>query len=285
VAYSDKNLNRIAGQIIGAYKARDYDILRKIESIVSEFIEIEINPKINKCFSKLLKIYHPDKGNAYREHIQKLYQENKTDELNQFAHIFQVQNFESVAQECLIDEDIGYEPEYVWDYDQSGYGYYDDFGEETRQDNINPAEFWDNSFFGAVKRKIYGTSSVEMPAYYLEDLEEIDMADYEIDNLDGIEHCLHVKRLDLSGNQIVDLVSLARLNKIQELLLSDNQIFIIDELRFLKNLRILELSGNFVDDISPLFALENLEYVNLMGNPVPSFQIRQLESKGVSVGK
>ena len=108
-------------------------------------------------------------------------------------------------------------------------------------------------------------------------------AESQIESLYGVEHYIHVKVLDLSGNQISDLTELAKLDKIEELYLANNQIGYIDILTFLNRLRVIDLSGNQIDDISPLFNLCGLEYVNLIGNPVKKAQVKILQEKGVVV--
>jgi Leucine-rich repeat (LRR) protein len=166
-----------------------------------------------------------------------------------------------------VDEDIGYEPEYVWD-------------PPGNEDAVN--EFG-GTFYEAVKMRMYGNLSQELPSYYLEDFEDIEMAESYIEALDGIEHCKHVVFLDLSGNQITDISGLWSLDMLEELFLANNNIGYIDALSNLVNLREVDLSRNEIDDISPLLVLDKLEFVNLIGNNISDDQISSLRDRDVVV--
>lgn len=285
-AYTDANLNRITARIIGLYKARQYGEIQKISRIVSEYVQVD-DEQVSKCFSKLVMLYHPDRGAHYREEIDQLQKAGKSNEFSRFEHILKIQDIEDwvVEEEFSFEEDIDYTPQYEWDYQDRGFEYFfdgspehdDSFATQTGIPEPN------SSFYRAVKRKIYGSLYVQFPPYYLEDFDEIDMAEYEIMDLDGIQYCIHVRILDLSGNQIVDITDLWELEMVEELYLADNQIGIIDALNNLSRLRIVDLSRNEIDDISPLYDLPNLEYVNVIGNRVPAEQIEYLKDQDVVV--
>ena len=256
-AYSEKNLNRITGKLIALYKAKDFGGIRFLANKVCEFVPIEEDNDA-RCFSKLIMLYHPDKGAAARSMIDKLYSNGYDGELKAYSHIFIMD--ESIP-EPQVDEDIGYEPEYVWDHPSSGYHYPDS------DENDGGIEY-DGTFYSAVKLRVYGNLSMEFPAYYLEDLDEIEMADSQIEILDGVEFCKHAVSLDLSGNLINDVAGLWHLDRLEELFLADNQIGYIDALSNLLKLRYIDLSGNEIDDITPIMGLANLEFVNLIGNSI-----------------
>lgn len=280
-SYTGANLNSITANIISLYKSKQYSSIRKISKIVSEFTDVPDN-NISKCFSRLIMIYHPDKEAFYNQEIDKLFHSQNFDSLKQFAHILIVSDFDEEADDFEVDEDIDYSPEYVWDYDREGFEYFDSY-EAAEAYEASDVFAEENSFYNAVKRKVYGSLKVDLPSYYLEDFEDIEMAEYEIENLEGIEFCLHAVNIDLSKNLIEDISSLWYLNKIEELYLSDNQIGLIDSLSNLKELRVLDISNNFIDDISPLFDLENLEYVNVMGNKIPQHQIDVLMKRDLVI--
>ncbi len=285
-AYTDSNLNRITACIIDLYKSRQYEEIQKISRIVSEYVEFD-DEQINKCFSKLVMLYHPDRGAYYREEIDQLQKAGKSNEFKQFEHILKIQDIEDwvVEEKFNIDEDIDYAPQYEWDYQDNGFEYF--FDSSNEHDDIYTSQTGipepNSSFYRAVKRKIYGSLYVQFPPYYLEDFDEIDMAEYEIMDLDGIQYCTHVRILDLSGNQIVDITDLWELEMVEELYLADNQIGLIDPLNNLSRLRIVDLSRNEIDDISALYDLPNLEYVNVIGNRVPAEQIEYLKEQDVVV--
>ncbi len=280
VAYSDENLNRVTGKLIELYKNRYHGTIRDIVKKISGFVTID-EENDARCFSKLVILYHPDKGEAHRNAIKKHYASNNMEGLNEYAHILLLHDIDNVMINPE-DEDIDYHPEYR--YDDAGYtgnNYYDSY-ESAYEEQVYTAVY-EGTFFDAVKMRIYGNLYQEFPAWYLEDLEEIELASSNIIYLDGIEYCKHLVVLDLSDNQISDISELWDLYRLEKLFLANNQLGYIDGISNLISLRDLDISGNQVDDISPLFALENLEYVNLIGNPVPKSQIDQLKAKDVIV--
>lgn len=280
-AYSQENLNRITGKLILLYKNKNYSTIRAIANKVSNYVSIN-EEKDAKCFSKLVVLYHPDKGHAIRKKIKQLYEQNNFGSLQKFAHIRFVQDIENVTVD-FSDGCIDYHPEYIWDTDTDD-GYYTeaDDNEDSYLDNQTEGEI-ERSFFNLIKIREYGRTNVELPTYYLEDFEEFELADSGLESLDGIEYCRHIKILDVSNNNISDISNLWNLRDLEELYLGNNQIGYIDILSNLSKLRIVDLSGNDVDDISPLFELKNLEYVNIVGNPVPKNQFIELEKKGCIV--
>lgn len=278
-SYTGVNLNNITANIIHLYKSKQFGSIRKISRRVAEYTDIQ-EGNISKCFSRLIMIYHPDKEAFYNQEIDRCYYSRNYDSLKQFAHILEIQEINDVqSDDYEVDEDIDYQPEYVWDYDREGFEYFD-ADEENEIYDQDPGYFSEeNNFYNAVKRKVYGSMKVDLPSYYLEDFEDIEMAEYEIESLEGIEFCIHAVNIDLSKNMISDISNLWYLVKVEELYLSDNQIGFIDSLSNLKELRVLDLSNNFIDDLSPLAELENLEYLNVIGNKIPQEQIEEFSGK------
>ena len=129
----------------------------------------------------------------------------------------------------------------------------------------------------------YGDTDTTFPTYYLEDLDEIELSESEIDDLDGVEYCIHMVSMDLSFNLIYDLSPLACLASLQELNLSNNQIEYIDDISNLQQLKSIDLSNNSITDILPLLEIEVLEYADLSGNKIPLEQIKGLRDIGVTV--
>jgi Leucine-rich repeat (LRR) protein len=291
-AYSDKNLNAITTGIIELYRSGDHNKIKEITRLVSDHIDIN-NEKIHKCFSKLIMTYHPDKSNQYLKEIDQIIQSGHSEKLQDYAHILIVQDLDSIIAPDQYEEDIDYHPEYRWDSeirkneadsddDPSGM-IYDDEDYSDYEYKSYHASNADRSFFSGLKFKLYGTEEIDLPYYYLEEMEEIDLAGYGIENLDGIEHCRYLNNLDLSNNTISDIWGIVNLVNIEELYLQGNQIGLIDVLYNLRKLRILDLSGNDISDISPLFGLHQLEYVNIMNNPVPRSQIDILRKNDILV--
>jgi Leucine-rich repeat (LRR) protein len=139
------------------------------------------------------------------------------------------------------------------------------------------------NFYDAIKLRMYESTDQEFPAYYLEDIDEFELASSGINDLEGVEFCKHVKTLDLSDNHIYDLTPLFGLTLLEELNLSDNDITDIDTLCNLENLKVIHLANNNIDDISSIMKLPRLEYADLRGTKVSGNQIDELKELGVTV--
>jgi hypothetical protein len=281
-AYSEKNLNVITSKIIEIYKNKQHHKLKSFLNAIGKYIDFQ-DEGMSKSFSKLIFMYHPDKGHQYRKEIEEIYKSGKNELLQEYTHIFIAADLDSIPSVATDDLDIDYSPEYGLDDDLNDFDYYDRTYHQSDdlQDDLD-YEF-DNTFFGAVKRKYYGHLMVEMPSYYLEDLDEIEMANYDIADLYGVEFCRQVVFLNLSGNNITDISDTKSLSLLEELYLSDNEIGYIDAVSNLIKLRVIDISNNAVDDLSPLFELPDLEYVNVVGNPVPHMHKEFLKGRGVLV--
>ena len=284
-AYSEQNLTRITSQLITLYQEKQFGALREVMAAVAEFTG-KREDNIQRCFAYLLKLYHPDRTTYYLNFINETFRAGKPDRLESLKHILIVSEMDfGNMRTADIDDDIDYHPEEIWDETETGFTYID---EESMEQSANLIEnttegiIYDD-FLSAVKRKIYGNVDIDLPVNLLEDLEEIEMADYDIRSLDGIRFCKFALVMDLSGNQITDLSEIGQCKRLKELYLSNNQISIIDALIQLRDLVQLDLSHNLVDDLGPLYRLENLEYINLLGNPVHEKQIEELKQKGIIV--
>jgi len=282
-AYSDKNLNEITGKLIELYKAKNFCQIRTIANRISSHIPVN-DESDTKCFSKLIMLYHPDKGDMYRKAIDKLHDKGEHQELESFSHILLLEKVE--LSESIVCEDFEFDSEYEFDPSQDGFNYVFD-SEDQYREQFDNSDIEDNNyeknFYNAVKIRVYGNLKREFPPYYLQDFDDLEFSESGIENLDGIDHCKHVITLDLSRNHITDITELWTLSGLQELYLSNNHIGYIDALSNLMNLRMLDLSGNEINDITPLFNLEHLEYVNLFGNRIPDKQIEKLRQMDVLV--
>jgi len=282
-AYSTGNLNKISLTLINLYKNGQFSILRKITDIIGDYVDIDITED-GKGFSKLMMLYHPDRANFHLGEIEKFYRNENIKELFKYSHVLQLDKIEEIA--ALMDdmEDIDYSPVYAWDYDDDEVDHegftivdYQQPVKNTYSKSIN------YTFYDAVKIREYGQAGIEYPVYYLEDFEDFELSSSRINNLDGIQFCIHARSMDLSDNMIFDLSHLVYLTNLEDLDLSDNRIGEIGPLGFLRKLKTLNLSNNRIDDISPLAELENLEYVCLTGNPIHQSQIKELVNRGIAV--
>jgi Leucine-rich repeat (LRR) protein len=277
-AYAVRNLNNISLTLINLYRDQQFSILQKIGEIISDFVEIDISSG-GKGFSKLIMLYHPDKSAYYLNEINRLTGENNFEGLLEHSHILKLEHIEEIAGSLTSYEDIDYSPVYSWDFEEEGFTVINDNG---RIDNFKtrPRGY---DFYDALKKRQYGRVDVELPSYYLEDIDEIELSFSDIIDLDGIQYCIHARTVDLSDNRIIDLSPLIGLKQIEELNLSDNRIVIIDDLNRLSHLKRLFLSNNLIEDISPLFEMDRLDYVDLTGNRISQDQINLLIEGGVDV--
>jgi hypothetical protein len=280
-AWSESNLNKIARNLIVLYKEKQFEKLNVISGMISEWVEIRIEPD-GKGFSKIISLYHPDRGESYRNQISLAADSGDLNLLSRFEHIFVIQDIEEIAANIECFEDIDYHPEYEWDVQGSGFSYFQDKKKKARSKSQKPRS-QGCTFYDAVKIRQYGDTSIEFPTYYLEEMDEMEMSECDIDDLDGVEYCIHTISLDLSLNQITDVTPLSNLLCLQELNLSNNKIGYIDGLAFLQQLKSVDLSYNSIDEISPLFEIETLQFADLTGNKISKDQIQELRNLGVNV--
>jgi len=280
-AYSETNLNKIARNLIRLYKEKEFEKLNIISGMLNEWFELVIEPD-GKGFSKMISLYHPDRGEYYRNQISAAAAKRDTQRLSRFGHIFVIQNIEEIAANMESYEDIDYSPEYVWDVKDSGFSYFDGKQKKSkvRTAKVPTGGF---SFYEAMQIRQYGHTNTSFPTYYLEDMDEVELSESEISDLEGIEYCIHTLSMDLSGNLITDLSPMAGLSRLQELNLSNNRLSYIDAISNLQQLKSLDLSNNSIDDISPLLEIGALEYVDLTGNKIPPDQLNELRKMGVIV--
>ena len=281
VAYSEANLNKIARNLIRLYKDKEFEKLNLISEMISEWVEIVIGPD-GKGFSKIITLYHPDRGDYYRNQIISFANSKNSQGLSHFEHIFVIQDIEEIAANIESYEDIDYHPEYEWDVKDSGFSYFQDKKKKPRTKSKRTSS-GGNTFYNAIKIRQYGDIEIEFPTCYLEDMDELELSESGIDDLDGVEYCIHTVSLDLSFNLIFDVSPLTNLSALQDLNLSNNRIEYIDDISYLQQLKSIDLSNNSIIDISPLFEIENLEFADLTGNKIPASQINELRKIGVTV--
>ena len=281
-AYTAENLGTVSGRIIELFRDKKYDALRAIQKVVNDYTPCN-EEKINKVFSRLIMLYHPDRLSQNREQLDIAFREGDFEALYSMSHILTVQNLEpghAVLSSVITEEDLA--EEFGWDESADGYSYFM-AGEEFEQEEDLEPGMERRSFLTVLKRRVYGNLNVDFPMYLLEDLEEIEMADFELEDLDGISACRYARAVDLSNNNLTDITELGDLRQVERLYLSNNQIGLIDALFNLSVLQVLDISFNDVDDLSALFELNYLSYLNVMGNRVPAWQLEKLQLQGITI--
>jgi len=282
-AWSNQNLNKISVTLINLYKNQQFGTLKQIASMISETMDFTIDTEA-RYFPKLMMLYHPDRGDFHRNEINRLAAANDYDGLLTYSHILLLNRIDEIALTLSSYEDIDYSPVYEWDIHLDGFTIVNEQSGFVQEKTVRRSKEQSRiNFYDAVKIRMYGKTKIEFPTWYLENQEEFELSGSGINDLEGIQFCIHVRILDLSGNRIHDLCPLWSLTLLEELNLADNRLEDIDTLSHLSNLRILDLSNNAIKDISPLMELGRLEYVDLSDTKVSAKQITELEELGVTV--
>ena len=283
-AYSIDNLNKISLTLLNLQKNRQYSVLQKIAEIISDFVIIRITDD-GKGFSKFMMLYHPDRAQFHLREINRLTLQNNFDGLMEYSHILRLERIEEIAASLDSLEDIDYAPVYDWDFETEGFSIVDDSdsSEFVRVKTKTSTKLIGYNFYDAIKLREFGDTESEFPSYYLENIDEFELSSSDINDLDGVQFCIHAKSIDLSDNRIADLSPLSTLVNLEELNLSDNEISFIDDLAYLTGLKSVNLANNLIEDIEPLFELEHLGYADLTGNKIDQVQINKLRCSGITV--
>jgi internalin A len=93
-----------------------------------------------------------------------------------------------------------------------------------------------------------------------------------IKNLEGLQHCKALMKLDLENNEIVDLGPIKDLKLLQSIDLASNKIESIEPLSALVNSQYLQLSKNGISDLAPLKGMTNLRSLYIADNKIKSIE-------------
>jgi hypothetical protein len=278
-------LKEISIDIINKFKNRDHEYFIQF----AKLIEIDsFNENLNRIFAKIIQIYHPDKFNIIKNEIESVYKSNKYDELLRLKNIYLIDL--NSLQSAISYGNIA-EEEYGYNKDDFGYSEYFFDGEDifndaeydnAEDDTLNPYE---HGFAEAINNLFVGNLDYTLSRSDLRNLDgELDLSDYEINDLAGVENCVNTNILNLSGNEIIKIHQLSALVKLKALFLSENSIEDISYLKSLTELEELDISFNSIEDISVLLELPKLKYVNVIHNPVNNKSIiNKLLKNGVIV--
>ncbi len=278
-------LKDISINIINGYKQKDLGYLSRL----AQSIGIKVSDiSLNRLFSQLIQLFHPDKHLAIMREIETHYQNNHMEELTRLRSIYLV-DFASIVIETnpypSRDESYSFSPE------DFGYGEFnvrdDEFKDIAGREEFHGGEagVQEYNFTQAVNDLFFGNLDKALSLSDLSNLDgELDLSDFEIDDLSGIEHCENLTGLNLSNNGIARIGRLSGLAKLEVLYISGNEIEDIGALQDLERLVELDISFNSVSDVSVLLELDNLRYVNLINNPISDMRpIEKLLKKGVIV--
>ncbi len=276
-------LKEITIEIISRFKKKDSIFFSQFAKIVGIADE---KTKYNKIFGQIIQIYHPDKFSKIQGDLE-LFFRNK--DQNKLIYLKNIYLIDLKAIQKSIDYSYNEEEEHVYEED-FGYQEYD-IGEELSDYDFiyNDSEGDEASdeigFLEAINSLFVGNLDLSLSVSDLKNMEDdLDLSDFQIIDLKGIEHCINIKAMNLSGNYINRIQRLSFLIRLEFLYLSENYIDDISALSSLANLRELDLSYNHIEDFSPLLELDNLKYVNIIHNPpADKTIIEKLTNKGVII--
>jgi hypothetical protein len=275
------HLQSISVEIIRIYKEKNSHQLSKYALRIG----ISDAHSINRVFASLIQTYHPDKCakigkelDSSRDNIEELLRLKNT-------YLFTIEK--TINKYTPVGEDESY------GYDNTDFGYQEyrrneeyDFDNDTDEDTPDDRTFErERNFTEAINDHFFGGLDETVTIIDLKNLDgELELADYGISSLKGIEYCIHLASLDLSGNNILKIDRLANLINLEYLFLSDNSIESIKALSEMKELKELDISHNMIEDLSPLLSLDKLLYANIMHNPIRDRTVIDiLNSRGVMV--
>jgi len=274
-------LKELSLKIIDAYKSKDYRSLERISNRIFPDQD-HTHEKGNRLFFSLIKHFHPDRYVLIMNDINSAFEQDNISRLEFYKKLF---SEGSVSQKHKRTE-IHFETREEYGFDKSDFDHeYDnsDIFEQSNAEVFETDEEFD--FYSAVKSALYGNLDFNVEPEDLEYLAgELDLSDYSLDDLDGLEYCLRLTSLNLSNNRISNLYNIEPLHDLRELYLADNAITDIDYLRGLSALQVLDISSNEIDDISVLLDLEELRFVDLRDNPIKDKEtINALKERAVVV--
>ena len=162
-----------------------------------------------------------------------------------------------------------------------------DYGIELMSDvetenSTNETGFVDDCLVTAIKKELGLDESAELTQKDLETVEELVLMSGYITDLSGIEQCVNLKHLDLSGNSVSDISAISNLKKLETLDLSGNSVSNLAPLTNLTNLQTLVVKNNLVSDLTGLESLKNITDLDLSFNEITSISslagLKELQS-------
>ncbi len=273
-----ERLKKISVDIINSYKNKNYHQLRKYASIATGGSE----ESTSKTFAVLIKQYHPDKLSFILKQVEETYRSDDHDNLQRLKekYIFEIESSRHVP-----GYNVEHEEEYKFDESDFGYGERNIFEEENFGETSLDFQEESGGFLDAVRKMIFGGLENDFSEADLYKIDgALDLSDYDIRDLSGIENCIYLEELNLSDNSIEKIGKMSALAELKTLYISGNQIENIDVLGGLVKLKEIDISFNNIGDISALENLPGLEYVNIIGNPIRDYSvINRLIGRGIIV--
>jgi hypothetical protein len=259
-----ESLKELSLKLIEAYKAKNVLKLKLFaESIFQDTPSDDVGG--SRLFLRLIKYFHPDRLNYFLKDIDESYACMNFEKLRFYRNLLSA----DLRADQAYAERFDIDPQEIYRYaeDDFGYGMSDTVTEDLGEDLYETAERFD--IFDAVKSTYLGNLDVHLAPEDLFFLEgELDLSDFNLYDLEGLQYCRNITSLNLSHNNLSNLSHLQDLHFLEELFISHNSIMSVEWLKGLSNLKIIDLSNNEVEDIRPLLLLERLEFINIQHNPI-----------------
>jgi internalin A len=93
-----------------------------------------------------------------------------------------------------------------------------------------------------------------------------------IKNLEGLQHCKVIMKIDLANNEIADLTPIANLKQVQFLDLSGNKVESIAPVAGLTQMQYFQLSKNQISDLAPIKDMVKMNSLYLNENKIKSVE-------------
>jgi hypothetical protein len=272
-------LQAISRYIIDCYKARKFSALNRLFTrVYPSYADGNGKRKSPKeQFFALIKLFHPDRLKNHLSELEKAIKQNLTDTLAFYKRIGAITI--NQPDKKIIKE--AFSPAETFRYEEA------ELRPEHFSEGASPGEMdFNQDIISIITTLFLGNSAGRLlePVDLAQIDEELILGSRDIYDLDGLQYCVNVTRLDLSHNHIDTIYELQFLTNLEELDVSHNNLTSIDALENLTHLETLYLENNMLEDISALDNLENLAFVNITGNPLTGMDtIYTLQQKGVVV--
>ncbi|MFA6507199.1 MAG: hypothetical protein WCT14_13965 [Treponemataceae bacterium] len=290
-AWIEERLKRISALLIEAHRSGRQDTISRY----AQRIAVVHSGSPKRQFMQLIQVFHPDRLAVYVKQVADHRSLGDDAGLQTLEKLLEYETFSGTITRrhrtepsARTYEEYGFDETYSYGDDDFGFGEDTardeeaDFGDDDFED-ADP--FAEGTFMDAIKREFFGNLELYPTKFEIEQFEgELDLSDYDLNDLSGAEFCVNITSLNLAMNEIDNIWPLRELSRLEFLDLSSNSLENADDLGELIALKELDLSFNDIDDIAFLLKLPLLVCVSLVGNPVKDRSVlEKLRKRGVMV--
>ncbi|MFU0823638.1 leucine-rich repeat domain-containing protein [Clostridium sp.] len=144
--------------------------------------------------------------------------------------------------------------------------------DSAEEEISKPVKFKDDNFEYKI-RSILGVFDRDILDKDLKKITSMDLNHNNIEDLEGIQYCVNLKKINLSYNKISNIDNLRNLKKLEEINLFNNNIEDISALSNLSKLKKIDLAKNRIKDVTPLGSLKNLQELDLYSNHIENIEV------------